>query len=116
MQIQEREGRASRCAEAVRRSAKDSTTWAGAGRRARQPQTETAEKREEEICSAARRRTTNRAEARSVSELWRVVSCGSGDHEGRRTELDFSSRKPFDAHHWSPAFSAAPNLTCLMGG
>jgi len=34
MQIQWREGRASRCAEAVRRSAEDSTAWAGAGRKA----------------------------------------------------------------------------------
>src|SRR5260370_10941438 len=116
MQIQSREGRASRCAEAVRRSARDSATWAGAGRRARQPQTENAEKREEEICSAARRRPTNRAEARSVSELWRVVSCGSGDQEGRRTELDFTSRKPFDDQHWSTAFGAEPKLTCVMGG
>jgi hypothetical protein len=65
---------------------------------------ESGEKREEEICSAARRRTTNGAEARRVSELWRVASCGSGDHEGRRTKLDFSSGKPFDDLHWSTAF------------
>ena len=96
----------------MRRSAEDSTAWGDAGRGARRPQTESVEKREEEICSAARRRTTNRAEARRVSELWRVVSCGSGDHEGRRTELDFSSRKPFDDQHWSTAFGAEPKLTC----
>jgi hypothetical protein len=50
------------------------------------------EKREEEISSAARRRTTNGAEARRVSELCRVISCGSRGHERRRTKLDFSSR------------------------
>src|SRR5260370_5800193 len=112
MQIQWGEGGASRCVEAVRRSAKDSTAWAGAGRRAKRPQTESVEKREEEIGSAARRRTTHRAEARGVSELWRVVSCGSRDHEGRRTKLDFSSRKPFDDQHWSTTLGAEPKLTC----
>jgi len=86
MHIQSREGTVSRCSEAVRGSAEGNTACPGAGRSANRSQTESVEKREEEICLVTRRRTADRAEARRVFAVWKVVSCGSRDHEGRRTK------------------------------
>ena len=86
MHIQSREGTRSRCAEAVRGSAEGNTACPGAGRSANRSQTESVEKREE-ICLVARRRTADRAEARRVFAVWRVVSCSGRDHEGPRTKL-----------------------------
>jgi hypothetical protein len=51
------------------------------------PQTESVEKREEEICLVTRRRTADRAEARRVFAVWKAGSCSGRDHEGRRTKL-----------------------------
>ena len=76
----------SRCAGAVPRSAEDDTARPRAGRSAKRSLTESLEKRKEEIGSAARRRGTERYDARKVFVLWTAVSCGSRDHEGRRTK------------------------------
>jgi hypothetical protein len=77
----------SRCAEAVRGSTEGNTACPGAGRSANRSQTESVEKREEEICLVTRRRTADRAEARRVFAVRRVVSCSGRDHEGRRMKL-----------------------------
>ena len=69
MQIQWREGEVSRCAGGVRRSAEDNTARPEAGRSAKLSLTESVGKREEEICSAAKRRGTERGEARKVFVL-----------------------------------------------
>ena len=87
MHIQSKEGTVSRCAEAVRGSAEGNTACPGAGRGANRSQTESVEKREGEICLVTRRRTADRAEARRVFAVWRVVSCSGRDHEGRSTKL-----------------------------
>jgi hypothetical protein len=79
MQIQWRKGEVSRCAGALRRSAEDNTARLGTGRSVKRSLTEDVEKREGEICSAARRRGTERGEARNVFVLWTAVSCGSRD-------------------------------------
>jgi hypothetical protein len=74
MQIQWGEGEVSRCAGGVRRSAEDNTGRRGVGRSAKLSLTESGEKREEEICSAARRRGMERSEARKVFVLWTAVA------------------------------------------
>ena len=66
MQIQWREGTVSRCAGAVRLSAEDKAMHPRADRRARLLLPERVETREEEIDSAARRRSTDRGQARKV--------------------------------------------------
>ena len=73
------------------------------------------EEAEEEICSLARHRGTERAEAREGFELERVVSCRSSDHWGR-TELNLGNRKPFDDLHRAAAFRAAPKAGRVFGG
>ena len=73
---------------------------------------ETALRRlEEEICSEARRRSMEHAEAREEFELEQVVSCGNRDQGGRRTKLDLGSRESFDHLHRSTAFWTAPKIT-----
>ena len=79
MQIQWREGAVSNCAGAMRRSAEDNTAWRGGGRSAKLSLREGVEKRESEICSVARRRGTERGEARNVFVWGMAVSCGDQD-------------------------------------
>ncbi len=66
--------------------------------------------RGEEVWSATRHREMDRAGTRRVFALWRVVSCGSSDQDGWRTELDLGGRKPFNDHHRSSTFWAEPKI------
>jgi hypothetical protein len=91
MQIQWWEGEVSRCAGAERRSAEDNTASWGGGGSAKAPARERVEKWKEENCSAAKRRGTERGEARKVFVLWTAVSCGNRDQDRWRTELDLGS-------------------------
>jgi hypothetical protein len=68
------------------------------------------EKSEEEICSAARHRETERAKAHKGFVLQKVVSCGSGEQVRGRTQLDLDSSKPFDDLHRSTTLRAAPKI------
>jgi hypothetical protein len=115
MQIQWREGEVSRCAGVVRRSAEDNTACAGAGGNAQLSLRERVEKRKEEIGSGARRRGTERGEARKVFVLWEAVSCGSRDPDGGRTELDLGSRKSLDDDHRPTTLGAEPKRVRIMG-
>ena len=115
MQIQWGEGEVSRCAGGVRRSAEDNTARRGVGRSAKLSLTESGEKREEEICSVARRRGTERGEARKVFVLWTAVSCGSHDQGGRRTKLDLGSCKSLDDPHRRTTLGTAPKRTRFIG-
>jgi len=72
-------------------------------------------KLEEEICSAAKRKSPKRAETRGGLELERVVSCRSRDHRWR-TKLDFGSGESFDDLHRSTAFRAAIKVRGVFGG
>ncbi len=45
-----------------------------------------------------------------------VVSCGDGIQGRWRTELDFSSRKPFDDQHRPTALGAKPMIARSGGG
>ena len=65
--------------------------------------------------SAERRRNADRAEAREEFELERVLSCCSREH-GRRTELDFGSRKPLDDLHRTTALGTAPKTKRVFSG
>ena len=105
----------SRCAGAVRRSAEDDTARPGIDRSAKRSLTERVEKREEEICSGAKRRGTERDDARKVFVLWRAVSCGSRDQDRWRTELDLGSSKSFEDHHWSTTLGAEPKRARVIG-
>ena len=114
MQIQWWEGAVSNCAGAMRRSAQDNSVWPGAGERVKASPIAGVEKREEAICSAARRRGTERGEARNVFVLGTAVSCG--DRDRWRTKLDLGSRKPFDDPHRSTALWAASQIVRVMVG
>jgi hypothetical protein len=70
---------------------------------------ECLEKLEEEIGSAIRRRTADRGEARRVFVMWRVLSCGSGEHRWR-TKLHLDSRESLDDYHRSSTLGAAPKI------
>jgi len=115
MQIECREGLALRCAETVRRSTADHTARPETVFFEKMSQSEPRWKPKAQICSAMRRTTTDRGEARRILLMERVVSCGSGDQRWR-TKLDFISRKPFDDPHRSTALGAARERTCVIGG
>jgi hypothetical protein len=115
MQIQWREGEVSRCAGGVRRSAEDNTARPGAGRGAKLSLTESVEKRGKEICSAARRRGTERREARKVFLLWTAVSCGSRDQDRWRTELDLGSSKSLENDHRPTTLGTEPKRARFIG-
>ncbi len=70
---------------------------------------------EEEICSGARRKGTERAEACEGLELERAVSCDSGD-QWWRTKLDFGRGEPLDDYHRSTTLGAAPKVARVIGG
>jgi hypothetical protein len=63
---------------------------------------------ERRIGSAGRQRGTERAEARGVFELVRLVSCGSGD--GRRTKLEICSGESRNDFHRPSTLWAEPRL------
>ena len=65
-------------------------------------------RRDDTVCGTARRRESERADARKGFVLERVVSCGSSDESGRRAKLDFGSSKSFDDHHRSTTLGAEP--------
>jgi hypothetical protein len=115
MQIECREGLALRCAETVRRSTADSTARPETVFFEKISLSEPLRKSQAQICSAMRRTTTDRGEARRILLMERVVSCGSGDQRWG-TKLDFISRRPFDDLHRSTAFGAARKRTCVIGG
>ena len=60
-----------------------------------------------------RRSAVNRAE---FSSCGRAVSCGSIDQQWWRTELDLSSSKSFDDHHWAATLGATPKRVRFLGG
>src|SRR5256885_14001300 len=64
---------------------------------------------------ARRRRSADRAEAREEFELERVISCCSREHR-RRSEFDFSSRKPLDDLHRTTALGTAPKTKRVFSG
>ncbi len=72
--------------------------------------------REEEACSATRRRGAERAETRNVFVLWIVVSCGNDDQDEWRTELDLGGSEPLDDHHRSTALGTEPKIARTIGG
>ena len=109
------EGEVSRCAGGVRRSAEDNTVRPRADRSARLSLTESVEKGEEEICSAARRRGTGRGEARKVFGLWTAVSCGSRGQDGWRTELDLGRSKSLDDDHGPATLGTEPKRARFIG-
>ena len=66
-----------------------------------------------QIGEAESQRDRERAKARGVFALERVVSYGSG--EGRwRTKLEFGSGEPLDDSHRSAALGAVPSLRRLF--
>ena len=73
------------------------------------------EKSEEEICSTARQRETERAKTRKSFVLQKGVSCGSSEQARGRTQLDLGSSKPFDDHHRSATLGAESKIVRVMG-
>lgn len=114
MEIEWSDGLVWRCAGAVRRSIADDTVRSAAGYSKAILRGESLRKAEEEIGSAIRRRVANRGEARRVLLLWKVVSCGSGEHRWR-TKLYLGRGEPFDDHHRSSTLGAEPKITGVPG-
>jgi hypothetical protein len=98
MQIQSGEGGLWRRAETVAQRARRDTMRPEIGYCEKVPRRGWLGKLEEEICSAAKRKSPERAETRGGFELERVVSCRSHDHWWR-TKLDFGSGESFDDLH-----------------
>jgi hypothetical protein len=98
----------------VRRSIADDTVRSASGCSKTILRREYLRKGEEESGSAMRRRATDRGEARRVLLLWKVVSCGSGEHRWR-TKLDLGCGKRFDDHHRSSTLGAEPKITGVPG-
>jgi hypothetical protein len=73
------------------------------------------ERREEELCWAARQTKAGRAGARGVLELERAVSCRRAD-PWWRTKLDFGSSEPFDDLHWSSTLGTVIKIGNVFGG
>ena len=70
---------------------------------------------QEQICGAESQRNTERAEARNVFALERVVSCGRGDPRWR-TKLDLGSGEPLDDLHGSATLGTAIKIRSVFGG
>jgi len=113
MGIEWREDAASRCAEAVQRSAEDNSACMGAGRSAKSSPTKSWVKREEDTCSPIRRTATGRGAARRVVEKWRVLSCGSREQRWR-TKLYFGSRESLDDYHRPRTLGASPKVVRVL--
>jgi hypothetical protein len=109
MQIECREGLASGWVGTVERSIVDYSARPERGFCEKMWQSEPPRRPEERICSAIRRTTTDRGEARRILLMERVVSCGSGDQRWR-TKLHFGSREPLDDHHRSSTLGAEPKI------
>src|SRR5260370_31226645 len=73
------------------------------------------EEREEEIYCARRRRRTAGAETPKTFVLSIVVSCGSGDRERWRTELDFGGREAFKDQHLATALGRTAKKLRTIG-
>jgi len=114
MGIECREGVASRCAGTAERSTVDHTARPKGGFWGEMWQGEPLRKLEEQICSAIRRTTTDRGEARRILSVEKVVSCGGGDQRWR-TKLYLGSREPFDDHHRSSTLGAEPKISGVVG-
>src|SRR5256885_17210952 len=105
MQIQWREGAVYRWAGALRQSTAASAEGkkrdvSVKGRRSR--------RRDDTVCGTARRRKSERADARKGFVLERVVSCATSDESGRRTKLDLRRSKPIEDHHRCTTLGASP--------
>src|ERR1700694_6038415 len=98
----------------MRRSAEVDTARPRAGRSAK-PSLGSVEKRKEEIGSAARRRGTERDEARKVFVLWTALSCGSRDQDRWRTELDLGSSKSLENDHRPTTLGTEPRRARFIG-
>jgi len=114
MGIECREGLALGCAGAVARSIVDHSARRERGFCEKMSRSEAPRKPEEQICSAIRRTTTDRGEARRILLMEQVVSCGSGDQRWR-TKLYLGSREPFDDHHRSSTLGAEPKISGVLG-
>src|SRR2546422_9676116 len=115
MEIEWSKGRTSKCFGTVRRSTGDDTTRPETGYCGKMLRRECVRKPDEGICSAIRRRATDRDKARRVFLLWRVVSCGSA-HPRWRTKLHLGSGEPLNHHHRSSTLGAEPKITGVLGG
>jgi hypothetical protein len=115
MQIQWNEAEESSCTGGVRRSGGDNTARLGAGRNVKLWLMESVEEREEEFCSATRRRGTERGEAREVFVLWRAVSRGSRDWDRWRTKLDLSISQYLDEYHRPTTLGTQPKRARFIG-
>lgn len=68
----------------------------------------------EEICSAARQRGTEHAEAGGRFELEKFVSCSSDGRWGR-TKWDLGGGEPLDNHHRRTTLGTAPKVLGVRG-
>jgi hypothetical protein len=114
MQIQWWEEAALRRAETVLQGTTHNTVRAEIGYGEKVSQRLWSKEVEEGIGLTARHRDAELPEGRRVSELERVVSCGSAD-PWWRTRLGFGSGESFDDLHRSTAFRAAPKIGTLFG-
>jgi hypothetical protein len=114
MGIECREGLASRCAGTAERSIVDHSAHPEGRSFEKMSRSEAPRKPKEQICSAIGRTTTDRAEARRILLMEKVVSCGSGDQRWR-TKLYLGSREPFDDHHRSSTLGAEPKISGVLG-
>jgi hypothetical protein len=114
MQIEWSEGLAWRCAGTLQRSTAAHAARPEADSCEKILRSEPLRKREEEICPAIRRTTTDRGKARRVFWLRRAVSCGSGDLRWR-AKLNLGSGEPLDDPHWGSALGAEPKITGVLG-
>jgi hypothetical protein len=114
MGIECRQGLALGCAGAVERSPVDHSASRERVFCEKMWQNEAPRKPEEQICSAIRRTTTDRGEARGILLMEKVVSCGSGDQRWR-AKLYLGSGEPLDDHHRSSTLGAEPKISGVLG-
>jgi hypothetical protein len=103
-----------KCAGTVRRSTSDHTARPEGGWCEKMSRSDPPRKPEEEVCSAIRRTTTERGEAREVFWMCRVVSCGSGDQRWS-TKLYLGSSESLEDHHRSCTLGAEPKIVAALG-
>ena len=103
-----------KCAGTVRRSTSDHTARPEGGWCEKMWRSDPPRKPEEEVCSAIRRTTTERGEARTVFWMCRVVSCGSGDQRWS-TKLYLGSGESLEDHHRSCTLGAEPKIVAALG-
>jgi hypothetical protein len=115
MQIQSGERAVWRCAGTVTRRARRDTMRSEVGYCEKVPREAWLEKVQEEIGSAARRRSPERFETRGSFELEKVVSCRSRDQRWR-AKLDFGSGESFDDLHCSSTLGTGIKIRSVFGG